>query len=77
MKLLMGGKKLNSPIAHEIELYELCVLLKQPPSVIKNESHEDISALLFVHNVKGKYESEASKKANRKQGRKDAANKYR
>jgi len=73
----MGGKKLNSPIAHEIELYELCVLLHKTPSEIKNESHEDISALLFVHNVKGKYESEANKKAKNKQARKDVANKHR
>lgn len=73
----MGGKKLNSPVAYEIELYELCTLLKQPPSVIKAESYEDIEALLLVHNAKNHHESEASKKSTNKQGRKDVANKYR
>lgn len=77
MKLLMGGKKLNSPMAHEIELYELCTLLHKTPSEIKAESYEDIDALLIVHNAKSKYESEASKKSTNKQGRKAVADKYR
>lgn len=77
MKTLMRGKELNKPILHEIEMYELCVLLKQPPSVIKAESHDDMAALLLVHNAKSYYESEAGKKADKKQARKDTANKYR
>ncbi|PEL23407.1 hypothetical protein CN624_21130 [Bacillus toyonensis] len=77
MKTLMGGKKLNKPILPEIEMYELCVLLNQPPSVIKAESYDDMAALLLVHNAKTYYESEAGKKAERKQGRKDVANKHR
>lgn len=73
----MGGKKLNSSIAYEIELYELCTLLHKTPSEIKAESYEDIEALLLVHNAKNKHESESNKKADKKQGRKAVADKYR
>ena len=77
MKTLMGGKKLNSPILPEIELYELCTLLHKTPSEIKAEDADDIFELLLVHNAKSKFESESSKKADKKQGRKAVADKYR
>lgn len=76
MKSLVGGKSVKG-ILPEIEMYELCTLLQQPPSVIKSESYEDMAALLLVHNAKNKYESEAQKKGDKKQARKNVADKYR
>lgn len=76
MKSLVGGKSVKG-ILPEIEMYELCTLLHKTPSEIKAESHEDIAALLLVHNAKNFYESEAQKKGDKKQARKDVANKFR
>ncbi|WP_260865575.1 hypothetical protein [Bacillus cereus] len=52
-------------------------MLHKTPSEIKAESHEDIAALLLVHNAKNKHESEAQKKGDKKQARKNVADKYR
>ncbi|MGX5581939.1 hypothetical protein [Bacillus cereus] len=52
-------------------------MLHKTPSEIKAESHEDIVALLLVHNAKNFYESEAQKKGDKKQARKNVADKYR
>ncbi|WP_240528364.1 hypothetical protein [Bacillus cereus] len=52
-------------------------MLHKTPSEIKAESYEDIAGLLLVHNAKNKYESEAQKKGDKKQARKDVANKFR
>ncbi|WP_257144774.1 hypothetical protein [Bacillus cereus] len=52
-------------------------MLHKTPSEIKAESHEDIVTLLLVHNAKNFYESEAQKKGDKKQARKDVANKFR
>lgn len=76
MKSLVGGKSVKG-ILPEIEMYELCTLLRKMPSEIKAESHEDIAALLLVHNAKNFYESEAQKKGDKKQARKNVADKYR
>lgn len=76
MKSLVGGKSVKG-ILPEIEMYELCTLLHKTPSEIKSESYEDIAGLLLVHNAKNKYESEAQKKGDKKQARKNVADKYR
>lgn len=76
MKSLVGGKSVKG-ILPEIEMYELCTLLHKTPSEIKAESYEDIAGLLLVHNAKNKYESEAQKKGDKKQARKNVADKYR
>lgn len=76
MKSLVGGKSVKG-ILPEIEMYELCTLLHKTPSEIKDESYEDIVGLLLVHNAKNHHESEAQKKGDKKQARKNVADKYR
>jgi len=76
MKSLVGGKSVKG-ILPEIEMYELCTLLHKTPSEVKAESYEDIVGLLLVHNAKNFHESEAQKKGDKKQARKNVADKYR
>ncbi|MCU5407966.1 hypothetical protein OCA16_25845 [Bacillus cereus] len=52
-------------------------MLHKTPSEIKDESYEDIVGLLLVHNAKNHHESEAQKKGDKKQARKNVADKYR